>query len=272
MNLTKAQAPVLCPASQCKIDLDFMPLNHWPQSLPAVAVNGWILAGFSQDLVFNHILNESAMDCLPELFHSLHPRLSLMELARLWTKLSSPEVSWFPWKSLAKKYDLYSNVDFEKWANILLKQPIGFQSWSAEKRVSLEDLKRLPSLGSKALQFKIVDLGLNKHDGLEVLQICHDLQLKGHSVKELLIPDLEVSASDWLIHLRVLHNPQLAQLTWPQLSQIRWVQHQGSTGLELKLFVTEPTGLKKHATSDSLLLDQIQDLLETTHSGLWKTH
>jgi hypothetical protein len=46
--------PDLRPISQCNTKLRFETAAHWPPSLPAIAINGVVIAGFSQDLVFNH--------------------------------------------------------------------------------------------------------------------------------------------------------------------------------------------------------------------------
>jgi hypothetical protein len=164
MNWTSSTPPTLCSISQCKTELDFKPASHWPASLPAVAVNGWVLAGFSQKLVFNHSLSEQELkEKLPSLFHSLHSELSATELERL--RVASLKQLWFPFAAIAEMY----------------------------KTRTPENLQ----------------------------------------------------------------NP--SQLPWPGSSQVRWAKHGGTTGIEVKLFVTRPEDLKKYASS----FEKIQELLES---------
>ncbi len=194
-----------------------------------------------------------------------------MEVVRLWEK--SRELAWFPFPEVAEKYRLSVNESFLQASAFLFSQPIGFQNWCAEKKVNLEDLSGLSKeTPNKAVQLRVIQLGLHKTEGLEAMKLCQELSALKKTSDELWLHDLDYGAAEWLSHLRQLRNPQteqaLSQLPWPGTSQVRWIHHEGATGIEVKLFVSQPRDLEKYADS----FEKIQELLETTHGSLWKKH
>ncbi len=104
MNWNGLKPPTLCPVAQCNASLNFFPSSYWPEKLPAVAIHGYIIAGFGQKLVFNHELDLHKSEAIVDLFHSLYPKLSQLELNRLW--LATQRLSWFPILQIADRYGL----------------------------------------------------------------------------------------------------------------------------------------------------------------------
>lgn len=284
MTLTNSAPPVLCSISQCKNLLNFEPLGYWPKQLPAIAINEWVIAGFTQEMVLNHQLLEKDWHQFPGIFRSLHQDLSFLEIVRLWDKSRNSE--WFPISAVAEAYHIRINEQFEQMANICLQLPRNFQDWCAQKKLGLGDFLPLlatQNLNLKSVFKKILDLKLSKADGVQALELCTDLLLLGHSFEEL---ELEASTNTelsipttetWLQHLKNLRFPMtknkdlnaesnLMKLPWPGASQVKWTRQGDKAGIEVKLFVSQPEDLNRYARS----FDKIQSMMESTQEDPWK--
>lgn len=104
MNWNGLKPPTLCPVSQCHELLNFKPHAFWPSQLPAVAIQGYVIAGFGQKLAFNHEIDLHRSEAIADLFHSLYPKISQEELNRLW--LMTQHLRWFPIIQIANRYGL----------------------------------------------------------------------------------------------------------------------------------------------------------------------
>jgi hypothetical protein len=282
MNHVSPKPPQLCSMSQCNKDLFFDPRTPWPDGLPAVAVNQVVLAGFSQGLVFNHQIEFSESDAIARLFRSLYFELSFVEMARLMEKARS--VPWLPMELIAQKFGWATSENFLKVAARVLKTPAGFQEWAAEKKFSPLDLT--PLLTSEKLELKylfhdLVSLNISRTLGVEALELGIELMNSGHSPADLSIEHLVANppadftlAEAWVQALRGLRYPeslrreqeteaQMKELPWPGTTQARWTRQGDRAGIELKLFVSNPTDLKKYLQS----LSVVQDLLEKESPG-----
>lgn len=98
-------APKLIPISQCNTELRFEGGPHWPRSLPAVAINGIVIAGFDQSLVFNHVLNFAETETILGLFLSLYPRMSAPEAQRF--SENARVFKWIPVDLLNEKWSAH---------------------------------------------------------------------------------------------------------------------------------------------------------------------
>lgn len=270
------------------MDLDFRPLGHWPSGLPAVAVNKWILAGFGQSLVFNHECHADDPQCFFELFCSLYNELSFSELARLWKK--SSELPWFPMKQIAGHYRVHLGSQFEDVSDALLLMPMEFQNWCAQKKFHQGDL--LPLLAVHHLQHldqglenfqkliqTIVALSCTKSQGVQALEWGLELLMMKFKWQELSpFPEMQ-SVEAWLAHLKELRFPEtkerdesaaikILKLPWPGSSQVKWVRQGDQPGIELKLFVTKPSDLKKYAAS----LKEVMEHLGDSEESPWLKH
>lgn len=268
--------------SQCDASLDFEPRTAWPTSLPAVAVNNMVLAGFHQDLVFNYHLNSTDAEGISQLFRSLYFELSFAEMARLIEKTKSH--TWFPTSHVVSKFGWQHGEHFEVIAAALLKTPPGFQNWCAEKKVGPMDLAPLISaqgLDLKHLWADILTLRLSKSQGVKALELGVELLMMGQtpddlqSSRLLTVMPAHLSAGDAFVEaLKQLRFPDTLQrdreaaakwasLPWPGTSQAQWTRQGDRGGIELKLFVSQPSDLKKYLQS----LNRVQEMLEKETGG-----
>lgn len=274
--------PQLCPMSQCDNGLDFKPLYQWPAGLPAVAVNSVVLAGFSQELVFNHRIEERQSEAIAGLFRSLYFELSFAEMSSLIQKAKA--FPWFPTSLIAQKFGWQANEQFFLIAAALQAAPVGFQKWCGDKKVSPQDLLPLLSATSLDLKYFFHDLlrfNLSKSLGVKALEIGIELMLMGKNPEELtgekllaFIEKHQPPGEAWLNALKTLRYPdtslrdqeqaeKMTSLPWPGASQAKWTRQGDRSGIELKLFVSQPSDLKKYLQS----LSKVQDLLEKSTSG-----
>jgi hypothetical protein len=274
--------PQLCPMSQCDKCLDFKPITLWPEGLPAVALNSVVLAGFSQDLVFNHQMAVTEKEKIAGLFRSLYFELSFAEMARLIETAKSQ--SWFPVSEIAQKFGWQPSEQFFQVAQALRTMPVGFQKWAAEKKVSPQDLAPLLSASSIELKFLFHDLlqfNLSKSLGIKALELGIELLLMGSKPEDLtserllsLLGKNQLPGEAWVDALKQLRYPEtfkhdqaieakMTALPWPGMSHAKWTRQGDKAGIELKLFVSQPSDLKKYLQS----LSRVQDLLEQESSG-----
>jgi hypothetical protein len=237
-----------------------------------VAVNNVVLAGFQQPMVFNHSLDWKDRDAIATLFRSLYSDLSFAELALLWEK--SEAFDWFPFSEIAAKFHFQATEHFFNVAKALLLTPVGFQNWCADKKVGPQDLSPLLAAGAldlKPLFLKILNLGLSKSQGVQALETAVELLLMGISETDLqlLASDENLAAEAWLELLKQKRFPEafardnaiqenMKNLPWPGSSQARWARYGDKSGIELKIFVSNPSYLKKHMKS----LSRVQDLMD----------
>ncbi|MEZ0392493.1 MAG: hypothetical protein ACAH59_09770 [Pseudobdellovibrionaceae bacterium] len=282
MSKSDLKPPQLCSMSQCDKSLDFSPLQSWPEGLPAVAVNSFVLAGFSREFVFNHQLEENDVEGICTLFRSLYFDLSFAEMARLSQKAKF--LSWFPLAALVQKFGWQANDQFFQIADRLVKTPVGFQKWCTEKKVSPQDLAPLLSadgLELKQLFHDILHFQLSKSLGVKALELGIELILQGQTVENLTCQKLlsfvnngQSPGEAWIAALKQLRYPEtfkrdqaqeekMTSLPWPGTSHAKWIRQGDKTGIELKLFVSQPSDLKKYLQS----LNKVQDLLEQEATG-----
>ncbi len=251
--------------------------------LPAVAINNVVVAGFEQELVFNHQLDPANGDGISQLIRSLYFELTFAELARLLEK-SRPH-SWFPRAQVVAKFGWQPSDHFEAIAEAFLKTPVGFQSWCAEKKVGPLDLAPLVSaqgLNLKLLFKDILDLRMSKSIGVKVLELGVELLMMGqspedvHSSRLLTMIPAQIPAPDTFLEaLKQLRYPETykrdqqtaekwTSLPWPGTSQAQWTRQGDRGGIELKLFVSQPSDLKKYLQS----LSRVQELIEQEAGGM----
>jgi hypothetical protein len=260
--------PTLTAASTCDAGLNFYPKSIWPGALPAVAVNRLIIAGWGQKMVFNYEIDVADKEKIAGLFRSLYFELSFGEMAQLLAKAKN--YSSFPTLELLKRFqfsptDLFFNV-----AENFLTLPAGFQDWCIEKKINPNDLTPLnaaKALNLNPVLLQILNLRASKAVGVQCLEICIDLLLMGHLPEEVLGSFHDAEA--WNLHLKRLRFPEttardeeqskkMSKLPWPGTSHARWLRQGDRAGIELKLFVSNPSDLKKYLTS----LGKVQSLME----------
>ncbi|MFN7729147.1 MAG: hypothetical protein ACK5P7_08330 [Bdellovibrio sp.] len=281
--MTSARPPELLSISQCDKRLQFACSQHWPEGLPAVAVNGLVLAGFGQTLVFNHQIEPEDQTAIGQLVTSLYPQMSFMEAARFWQK--AHEISWLPLTDILSRWNVRLNEAWIHSAQIALALPVGFQAWMIEKKFGAQDMMILGTAQAPKNNVKLEPLlhailatKASRTQGAQILETGVELALMGMTMNVLIAQEGE-SADTWADRLKLLRYPQtskkdsesearLQNLPWPGHSQARWVRQGDKAGLELKIFVSNPSDLKKSVTS----LQKLQDLLEENPGALWPKH
>jgi hypothetical protein len=265
--------PELKNISQCSKILDFSPFSSWPQGLPAVAVNGFVLAGFSQSFVFDHQVKIEDSQAIAALFRSLYFELSAMELAKLARRASDRLVSWFPVESVFNKFQIRWNDQTEKLVEVMTELPAGFQKWTSDKRWSFSDFSPLLSASGLVLEplhLALMEKGVSRSLAVQALELSVELLLMEHPLENLL-PELQEEPDQWIKRLRTLRYPQttrtdsesasrIQDLPWPGSSKIRWVRQGDKAGIELKLFVSNPTDLKKYMQSLARVHEAMEQL------------
>lgn len=274
----KKNPPDLKQISRCDKSLDFQPVQPWPQTLPAVALRGFIVAGFQHsEFAFDHSLENSEPEEIARAFSSLYSELSTPELARLW-QVSATQ-SWFPRRLVLEKFHLHVNESTSEVLELVTKLPIGFQNFCSAKKWHIGDFQFLVSAQALALSVffhEVVTRNLTKSQSTQALEHVVDLLLLSHE-SEKLQPVSAESTESWLSRLQKLRYPNsteaddkaalsLKSLAWPIGTQARWTRQGDRTGLEIKFFVSQPSEMSKQLQA----FQNIQENLET--EGPWKKH
>ncbi len=271
--------PQLKDISQCSKVLDFSPYSPWPMGLPAVAVNGVVLAGFAQTVVFDHQVDFADQESVASLFRSFYSELTAVELAKLAQKASENGLAWFPIELVFSKFQVRWSEQTEKICRVISKAPMGLQKFAAEKRWSVGDFS--PLLSAQALRLEplfhiFIERNLSRSLSVQALELYVELLLLG-TVEAEILPRPQEDSDLWLKRLRVLRYPQSAKadelagaqlkdLPWPGTSTARWTRQGDKAGIELKLFVANPMDLKKYVQSLALVSEAMEK------EGPWKKH
>lgn len=271
--------PQLKNISQCSKALDFSPYSPWPLGLPAVAVNGMVLAGFSQTVVFDHQMEAEDFEGIALLFRSFYSELTAVELARLSEAVKQNQISWFPIEQVFSKFQTRWSEQTEKICLAITKSSVGLQKFAAEKRWSVGDFS--PLLSAQALKLEplyhvFIERNLSRSISVQVLELFVELLLMGTNESEIL-PRPQEDSDLWMKRLKVLRYPQSAKadelaglqikdLPWPGTSTARWTRQGDKAGIELKLFVSNPMDLKKYIQSLALVSEAMEK------EGPWKKH
>lgn len=267
------QAPQLISIKQCVNRLDFKPLSPWPKGLPSVAIQGYVIAGFSTEgFVFNHQVDPKSEEAF-EIWKSVHPELSFAECARLATLLTDS-----PWtaEQLLGLWGFTCRDQQLLAASWLLEQTETFQNWAAQKKLSPADIAPLRIVAQEKLNpflERVLSLDLSKSFALQLLELSTDLLFFEEDPEKILEqwPRSKNEIEVGLRKLKALRFPQttqsdqalegqMKQLPWPGTSQAKWVRQGDRAGIELKLFVSQPSDLKKYLVS----LERVQNLMEQT--------
>ena len=159
----------------CKIGLDFKPQSPWPEALPPISWNHWLIAGFHSPMT------EALQITTPSFhgaLHSCYSFLSLPELARLYkliqlhqtvepnkqvqtkqaqtrqiqakqtqTKeaLLYEQALEINWGALFKEYHLKDSENLRLTLSPLAQTPMPFQDWCSQKQIAPRDLAILRS-------------------------------------------------------------------------------------------------------------------------------
>ncbi|MCE3009711.1 MAG: hypothetical protein LW875_03765 [Proteobacteria bacterium] len=233
------------------------------------------IAGFESELVFDYSPGSENLSELIALFKSLYPDLSFAEFGLLMKVVEFQGLPFnFPREALAAQRGWNTNESFWKILKATQELPAGFLKWCAEKKMAPMECSPLlvaQDLNLSPLLLFIVHFGFSKSQGSQALEMGIELLLLGKSFADLKLDSIQSrdQIESWMSFLRDLRYPQtqtrdrevqayFKSLPWPGSSQTRWVRQGDKSGLEIKLFVAQPSDLKRYLQS----LNKVQEQLE----------
>ena len=272
------------PIANCKSNLNFLPAQIWPDALPPYAFQGELLCGF--DLQKGYAINLIGNTPV-DFIKLLHPQLSFFELARLHHKIKKWHNSMDANESKCLLESLWSLYGYKlrdslvQTIDIAVNLPHEVQLFGQQKKWNPQDLSPLRAVSNlnilNSFWKSLITSSLSKTDATRALELFVELTLMEFPDESINLKTNE-SANDWLKRLHETRYPisttqdaQAEQLVkkvhWPLRSEARWLRKGDLSGIELKIFFTHPTELKKAL----IKLDQVnQDLQnETQFEDLW---
>ena len=260
--------------TSCRKDLNFGPEAPWPQVLPPMCWQGWLISGFDSD-------RDKALQLSEPHFHRVLPScyqsLSLPELSRLYVK-SNHCLTTVNWTELFKNYGLKNCENTRLTLMQLAQTPMDFQNWCSQKQLAPKDLAILRSLqpirSVNSILLYIAQSHPSKSLGTQILHLACELYLMGYTTKQLIKEN--TSAQHWYEYLkshRYTHASQQDQnlamklkgLPWPSGSKVRGVRHGDLSGFEIKIQIHSQKDFKKCLHG----LDHVCELLEREPDQLW---
>lgn len=252
----------------CQRNLDFHPEVPWSDLLPLYCFEDELLCGFHAKDKTHHETHEATViefknHNLPQCLKVLHPYLSFPEISRLAERISvrfpkhtHPESKeWV--QQLWRLYGYQPREDLLILATKITALPFAVQQWLTQKKLAPQDLAPLRAVNDLNIlnDYWEILLSLNpsKSEGTKGIELLVELILMGHS-KETLNTHATTTQS-WLSFLQSLRYPLSTQqdlhaeskirtLHWPAKSEARWVRRGDRSGVELKLFFSNPEELK----------------------------
>ncbi len=200
------------------------------------------------------------MPRLAQVIFELYGKLTLSELARLWSK--SHGVFGADWRThlfehLLTLQEMRLSETLCETFEALAATPLSFQNWVSEKGLGARELSVLKTSDliqvAKILE-KIVELSFSKSQGAQVLEMALELHQQGHSSESLL--SLATHGDFWMKSLERLYRPMTSardekfgsvvqQLPWPQYLQARAQRDGDRLQIEVKLNFSSLDEMKK---------------------------
>lgn len=261
--------------------LDFKPVGGWPAPLPTMSWGRWQLTHFQNLARHNYDLSQGGFS-FEEVFFSLYPRLTLSELARIytgWPESFKSEVG-INWTLFFENYRLNYNSTLIHTLETLASTPEDFQNWVSLKGLSIGDLAPLLSvpndLDLTALYSRLSVANPSKSIGVQILEWMIELSLMGHEIPH--ISPSPMDANEWWQLLKSLryNNTVLLDntrshatksLPWPSHTQAQWQRRGDEGGIDVRFFVTSEKDLEQKIKG----LMKVQEKIQTNSDGLWKS-
>lgn len=275
--------------ASCQRHLDFHPENPWPELLPLYCYDDELLCGFERTDQENENVIQLEHQSLPLCIKTIYPHLSFPEISRLVAQLTvqfpnSPAL----YNKIWSLYGYQARENLSLLALKLIQLPLEIQRWFSQKKWAPQDLAPLRALDDlNQLDEHWDELLLanpSKSDGVKWLEMLIELILMGFKKDQLrpLHSSTENSqpytTAQWLSHLQALRYPLATQqseqgeqkiraMNWPPKSEARWTRRGDRSGVELKLFFSNPQELKINTIR---LEKMVQDLENKTQwEELW---
>ncbi len=253
----------------------------WPEAWPHFAWGSWLLTAPSEvNTGGGRVIDLKEGFKGPLELHqallSCKPKLSLLDLARLWQQSQEdPSLAQdLNWTELVNHCGLRSGESLTQVLESLLKTPASFQTWSEEKQLAPRDLNLLLSFESEKdkspdlvktwenLLDKLAETSTSKSTGVKIMELGGELLLMGkqlpswsHESPEHFARDLERVRFPLSHQSLEAKNQELKQWAWPSRSSGRWLRQGDELLMEIKILAPHGEELKKR-------LDQMKSLLE----------
>ncbi len=236
-------------AATLNLSLNFRPLKAWPQALPVISFNQFVVAGFDRLQGPAFVRRDASGTGLAELLGSCYPRLALAEGARLWARLKQADLDdSIVWPLIGLK----SSSDHERLLKILLSLSPEIQDWIDVRQVGPRELAILlcfrthesitPTLET------ITQRGFSRNIGAQILELSGELLLMDQTPPSAPPQDQDPDGRLWLGQLEKSRRPlssakdstqseQVQAMPWPQQLRSQWKRNGDQSRLEVSLSV-----------------------------------
>ncbi len=250
-------------ATKINSSLNFKPLNIWPANLPIYSWGPWQLTGF-EDSHKNSLVVDLKItgSDLKSAIHSLYPKLSLPELARIYSfkGLISQHLNWI---DFFEHYNLRFNENLSLVLEKLILCPMPFQIWCSKKDIFPKDIEILRSVEISTEQTWILNAiassSASKSTAVQILEFSLELLGMGTSLTDLQSlfsgsPETclnEVKKIRFPMNHKILSENQkkLESLTTINGVEVKWKRKGDQSGLELRIFAENEVSLNKKIKS-----------------------
>lgn len=265
----------LLDITQCKMDLDFEPLNVQSDAMPSIAWNGFLLTGFGRTK--GVALNLEGP--LPQIIKDCYPNLSFVEISRLIERLEEVfEDSSDLKEEVLGRYNLMSHPEMDDLMGLVLSMTKELQDWMGLLKLTPKDLYPLRAVfrarPAHWSDFMLRFLRTLKYKRATVTQaaklidLASQLLLVGREFKVIEAENLD----SLTLRLEQLKSPaffdlqeKVKKIPWPSQVQARWVQDGDSSGIEVRINV------KNQDEYDSFL-ERLEHLSPQLKDKIWKDH
>lgn len=245
--------------------LDFQPCRPWPKSLPSIAANGILIAGFQRlpsDTVLDH--GKLSSDLFTALFHELHSNLTLPEMSRLSETLKKNNL-------IQLKDDFLKISGFQPGPNLnsilesLRDVPLELQHWLSEKKMGPQEI--LPLLNVTPSQAAQILSACRAHrdsrnEASQRMELISDLTLMKYELTDILTQTLATLKSlRYPITSSRDNSLKAKELPWPAKLRAQPKRQGDHSGFDIHFFANSPLELNK-------LSDQLKKVADAWNSSL----
>lgn len=186
---------------------------------------------------------------------ALYPEMSLVELARLWVCVCETRVANADFDTddneWMQSFGWQNRDELMEILKLILKTPIQFQNWAAEKKLGQRELRPLLLIKNFPEHYSILGelpkSNPSRNEGALMLELLVELLLMDMGERQI-IEALNLPVDEAIAEFRKLRYPQRTglqqsmeskakKLPWPKKSQIKWNFLKDQPSLEFKTLI-----------------------------------
>jgi hypothetical protein len=254
--------------ADCNSKLNFKPHKSWDISLPILCWQNYLLTHF--EISNTNLDNQKAIDlsqkpanAFIQIFHSIYPQLTFVELARFYT-LAKNENLVLNWHDFFKAYNYRFCESLVDSIDSIIKSPLYFQNWCQNKDISPRDIEILKCLNKSSNYDSLFTFftthQINKNFGVQSLEIAVELFLMETPIDKIVACYNPLSPENTLHELKRLRYPNDTNKlenskkilnAIPQINGVEsYVKRYGDrSGIEFKFFTETPDDFNKKMKS-----------------------